>query len=197
MRHENLKLFALEIVPKYLLLTRGRPVSLARNLVPSWSVQVVNRYFIIKQKMHYVTEAIARPEAKDPITRSKIKRLECLRIDCLNNSTAICKISSCIVILTELLILQSCLIRQCGFYHPYTSCESLKNYKTSYTVAFINLHNIQFHISFSQIPCILQSSEISEIHKKPRCLYITCCVEMSGEYRKLSFLERRRNMCSP
>lgn len=151
MRHENLKLFALEIVPKYLLLTRGRPVSLARNLVPSWSVQVVNRYFIIKQKMHYVTEAIARPEAKDPITRSKIKRLECLRIDCLNNSTAICKISSCIVILTELLILQSCLIRQCGFYHPYTSCESLKNYKTSYTVAFINLHNIQFHISFSQI----------------------------------------------
>lgn len=48
MRHENLKLFALEIVPKYLLLTRGRPVSLARNLVPSWSVQVVNRYFIIK-----------------------------------------------------------------------------------------------------------------------------------------------------
>lgn len=64
MRHENLKLFALVFVPKYLLLTRGTPVSVAQNLVPSWSVQVVNRDFIIKQKMHYVTEVIARPEGR-------------------------------------------------------------------------------------------------------------------------------------
>ena len=72
----------------------------------------------------------------------------------------------------------------------------LEKLPTPYPVAFINLHK-QFHISFSKIPRILQSSETTEIHKKLRCLFITCCVEMSGEYWKLSFLELKRNMCSP